>query len=158
MMNDPRNARSVSIGKRFLLLAPLLLSMAIMPVKADSIADLSESFWTWRAVEQPFTNDDIPRINRPANLKIDWTPATIAARRKELTEFESRWKALAPAASVPVLEQVDYRLLGSAIARVDWELNINREWQRNPMFYVDQTLGSVFVLLLPPPPFSPPRR
>src|SRR5277367_819036 len=148
------NARGVSIGRRFFFLAPILLGMAIMPAKADSVADLSQSFWTWRAVEQPFTDDDIPRLDRPANLKIEWTQATIAARRKEIIDFEDRWKALAPATSAPVAEQVDYRLLGSAIARVDWELNINREWQRNPFFYVDQTLGSVFILLLQPPPFS----
>src|SRR5277367_3512187 len=114
------NARGVSIGKRFLLLAPMLLGAVILPAKGDSITDLSQTFWRWRAVEQPFTNDDIPRLDRPANLKIDWTPATIATRHKELIDFESRWKALAPAASVPVAEQVDYRLLGSAIARVDW--------------------------------------
>lgn len=152
------NARGVSIAKRFRLLLLILFGLIVMPAKADSIADLSQSFWTWRAVEQPFTNDDIPRLDRPAHLKIDWTQATIATRRKDLTDFESRWKALAPAASSPVAEQVDYRLLGSAIARVDWELNINREWQRNPMFYVDQTLGSVFILLLQPPPFSAQRQ
>ena len=152
------NARGVPIGKRLLLLAPLLLGLVTVPAQADSITELSQSFWTWRAAEQPFTNDDIPRIDRPANLKIDWTPATIAARRKDLSDFENRWKALAPATTAPIAEQVDYRLLGSAIARVNWELNINREWQRNPMFYVDQTLGSVFILLLTPPPFSAQRQ
>jgi len=136
----------------------MLLSPVVLPAKADSVADLSQSFWKWRAVEQPFTNDDILRLDRPANLKIDWTPATIAARHKELTDFENRWKALAPTANEPTAQQVDYRLLGSAIARANWELNINREWQRNPMFYVDQTLGSVFILLLPPPPFSAQRQ
>lgn len=129
-----------------------------MLARADSIAELSQSFWTWRAAEQPFTNDDIPRIDRPANLKIDWTPTTIAVRRKDLSEFESRWKALAPPSTAPIVEQVDYRLLGSAISRVNWELNINREWQRNPWFYVDQTLGSIYILLLPPPPFSAQRQ
>jgi hypothetical protein len=152
------NARGVSIAKRFRLLVPILFSVAIMSAKADSVSDLSQSFWTWRSAEQPFTNDDIPRLDRPADLKIDWTPATIATRRKDLTDFESRLKALAPAASAPVAEQVDYRLLGSAFVRVDWELNINREWQRNPFFYVDQTLGSVFILLLPPPPFNAQRQ
>src|SRR5271163_2268324 len=114
------NARGVSIGKRFLLLAPILISAAFLAAKADSISDLNQSYWTWRATEQPFTNDDIPRIDRPANLKIDWAPATIAARRKELTDFENRWKTLAPAQSDPVAQQVDYRLLGSAIARANW--------------------------------------
>lgn len=119
------NARGVSIGRRFVSLTPIFLGLVVMSTKADSVTNLSQSFWTWRAAEQPFTNDDIPRLDRPANLKIDWTSATIAIRRKDLIEFESRRKALAPAASAPVAEQVDYRLLGSAIARVDWELNIN---------------------------------
>ncbi len=49
-------------------------------------------------------------------------------------------------------------LLGSAIARVRWELSIEQIWKRDPEFYVDQTLGSVFALLLQPPPFSPLRQ
>ncbi len=152
------NARGVSLGRQLLLVVPMFLGTFTVTAKADSINELSQNFWAWRAVEQPFTNDDIPRLDRPANLKIDWTSATIAARRKDLTEFESRWKALASAPGTPIPQQVDYRLLGSSLSRVDWELNINREWQRNPMFYVDQTLGSVFILLLPPPPFSAQRQ
>ena len=58
----------------------------------------------------------------------------------------------------PIHEQVDYRLLGSAVARVRWELSIEQSWKRNPEFYVDQTLGSVYLLLLPPPPFSEARQ
>jgi uncharacterized protein (DUF885 family) len=57
-----------------------------------------------------------------------------------------------------VHDQVDYRLLGSALARVRWELSIQQTWKRNPQFYVDQTLGSVFVLLLQPPPFAESRQ
>src|ERR1700754_4956093 len=43
---------------------------------------------------------------------------------------------------------------GSALARVRWELEIEQNWKRNPTFYIDQTLGSVYTLLLPPPPFA----
>ncbi|WP_158748219.1 DUF885 domain-containing protein [Acidobacterium sp. S8] len=152
------NTRGVSLAKCFLALAPIFLSLISLTAKADSLSELSQSFWQWRAVEQPFTNDDIPRIDRPADFRIDWTTATISARRKDLTAFETRWKTLAPSPSAPIPQQVDYRLLGSAIARVEWELNINREWQRNPVFYVDQTLGSLFVLLMPPPPFDAQRQ
>ena len=123
-----------------------------------SLDELSSSFWQWRAVEQPFTGDDIPRIDRPAALTVDWSPKTIQQRLHELGEFEQRWKALAPAAQAPVHDQVDYRLLASALARVRWELAIQKNWQRDPDFYVDQTLGSVYVLLLPPPPFSAERQ
>ncbi len=58
----------------------------------------------------------------------------------------------------PVHDQVDYRLLGSAVARVRWELSIEQSWKRDPVFYVDQTLGSVSILLLQPPPFSEARQ
>src|SRR5262249_19638330 len=57
-----------------------------------------------------------------------------------------------------VVQAVDYRLLGSALSRVEWELDVIRGWQRNPYFnpyfYVHQTLGAIFELLLQPPPFS----
>ncbi len=125
---------------------------------AETLASLSESFWQWRAVEQPFTNDDIPRIDRPIGFQVDWAAATVAKRMEALGKFEQRWRALTPPANATTPEQVDYRLVGSAIARVRWELAIEQNWKRNPGFYVDQTLGSVFVLLLPPPPFSAARQ
>src|SRR5207302_2052748 len=45
-------------------------------------------------------------------------------------------------------------LIASAIARVHWELNITRGQECNPGFYVDQTLGLLFLSLLKPPPFT----
>jgi uncharacterized protein (DUF885 family) len=134
------------------LLAPNILA------RADTLSELSDSFWQWRAQEQPFTDDDIPRIERPAGLVIDWSPQTVAQRLQQLDLFEQRWKELAPPAQTSVRDQVDYRLLGSALARVRWELSIEQTWKRNPQFYVDQTLGSVFVLLLQPPPFAESRQ
>src|SRR5262249_13375208 len=53
-----------------------------------------------------------------------------------------------------VSQQADYRLIGSAIARVHWELNVTCGQERNPGFYVDQTLGLLFLSLLKPPPFT----
>jgi hypothetical protein len=135
-----------------------LLFVSCSFARVDSVDELSDSFWQWRALEQPFSADDIPRIERPANLVIDWSPQTIARRLQELDRFEQRWKALAPPAQTPVHDQVDYRLLGSAVARVRWELAIEQGWKRDPQFYVDQTLGSVFQLLLQPPPFSESRQ
>lgn len=66
---------------------------------------------------------------------------------------------MAPGAQAgPVVEQVDYRLIGSALARVRWEYDILASWKRNPAFYVDQTLGAMYVLLLPPGPFAAERQ
>ena len=136
----------------------LLLGAFAVNVDGQSVAGLSGRFWQWRAQEQPFTNDDIPRIERPSGFTVDWSPQAIQQRLKRLAEFEEEWKRIAPSAQSPVPEQVDYRLLGSALARVRWELTVVKDWQRDPVFYVDQTLGSVFVLLLPPAPFSEERQ
>jgi uncharacterized protein (DUF885 family) len=142
---------------RYLAVLSLLFAQCVF-ARADSLSELSDSFWQWRAQEQPFSGDDIPRIDRPAGLVVDWSPQTITQRLQQLDAFEQRWKSLAPPAQTPVHEQVDYRLLGSAVARVRWELSIEQSWKRNPQFYVDQTLASVFILLLPPPPFSEARQ
>lgn len=130
------------------------LALAGLPGFAETLPELSATFWTWRATEQPFSEDDIPRIERPTGFSVDWSAATVARRRGELGQFQTRWQALAPAAGASAATQVDYRLLGSALARVRWELDVVQGWKRNPLFYVDQTLGSVYVLLLQPPPFE----
>jgi hypothetical protein len=45
-------------------------------------------------------------------------------------------------------DQVDAQLLKAAIERVHWELDVLKSPQRNPLFYLDQTLGSIFELLI----------
>ena len=120
---------------------------------ADPLDDLAREFWTWRAVQQPLSHDDIPRIERPVDWVPDWSSATVNRRRQELAAFDARWKAI-DARAFPVPRQVDYRLMGSALARVRWELDILRGWRRNPVFYVAQTIGGIFEALLPPPPFD----
>ncbi len=47
-----------------------------------------------------------------------------------------------------LVDQVDAKLLEAAIERVHWELDVLKSPHRNPLFYVDQTLGSVFELLV----------
>jgi uncharacterized protein (DUF885 family) len=146
----------LDLSRSFVFL--FLMLIGGLSAKADSLGDLADSFWQWRAQEQPFTNDDIPRIERPDSFIIDWSPKTVSERLEQLNSFEQRWQRLSPAAGTSIHDQVDYRLLGSAIARVRWELSIEQTWRRDPAFYVDQTLGSVFALLLQPPPFSPLRQ
>ena len=118
---------------------------------------LSNSFWQWRATEQPFTNDDIPRIERAPNFVVDWSPAAVSRYKNQIADFEKQWRAL-DIAGASVADQIDYRLLGSAIARVYWELDVVPGWRQNPGFYVDQSLGSVYAALLPPPPIQADRQ
>jgi hypothetical protein len=129
-----------------------------MPATDSAYADLTSlasEFWSWRAVTQPLSSDDIPRIERPPGWTPDWSPDAVAQRRAAVAGFDARWQALREAVrSWPVREQVDYRLIGSALARVRWELDVLQGWRRNPLFYVHQTLGAIFEALLPPPPFD----
>ena len=120
--------------------------------ESASLQKLAEDFWQWRARFQPFTSDDIPRIDRPSGPR-DWSAASIAEQRTSLATFEKRWNGIDPS-GWSVASQVDYRLIGSALARVHWELDINPRWQRDPSFYVDQTLAALTEALLQTPPFD----
>jgi hypothetical protein len=132
--------------------------VACSAAHADNIGAFAEDFWSWRAVEQPFNSDDIPRIERPPGFAPDWSATAVASRSRELDGFMTRWRTLAPAAAAPVHEQVDYRLIGAALARVHFELEVAQNWKRDPGFYVDQTLGSLHALLIQPAPFSAERQ
>ena len=131
----------------------LLLLHLKATVSADDLAELAREFWEWRALHQPLSGDDIPRIERQADWLPDWSATTLAQRRQTAIDFEQRWKQI-KVADWPVPKQVDYRLIGSAISRVHWELELLRSWRRDPTFYLDQTLGAIFDRLLQPPPFD----
>jgi hypothetical protein len=132
----------------------LLTAIGFGQAKTDSLNQLASDFWTWRAEYRPFTFDDVPRMEHTAGTR-DWSPAAVAKQRVDLAEFERRWRGAAPMVGVfPVARMVDYRLIGSAIARVRWELDINPRWQRDPTFYVEQTVDALQEELMPPPPFG----
>lgn len=130
----------------------LLFNFSLAPAHADSLDNLASDFWTWRAHDRPFSFDDIPRLEHPAGPR-DWSAAAITKQRAELAEFERRWKDLR-SDGWPIARKVDYRLMGSAIARVHWELDKNPRWQRDPAFYVEQTVSALQDALLAPPPFD----
>jgi len=142
-----------AIPMRLMALVLILFSgTSVGQSRADSLGVLAADFWAWRAEYRPFTFDDVPRMERAVGVR-DWSEAAIARQRQDLAEFERRWKSL-HADGWPVSQQVDYRLMGSAIARVRWELELNPRWQRDPMFYVEQTVVALQEALMPPPPFD----
>jgi len=110
------------------------------------LQELVADLWNWRVGQQPRTPDDIARVERARGWTPDFSAAAVARYRDELTEFEQRW-ALARPDDTERGDAVDHRLIGSAIARVRWELDILRTWERHPGFYVDQTVGVVFDLV-----------
>ncbi len=131
----------------------LLLSTTCFPQsKADSLSELASDFWAWRAQYRPYTFDDVPRMEHVGGMR-DWSAESIAKQRLKLAVFEHRWKAL-PADTWPMSQQVDYRLMGSAMSRVRWELDVDPRWQRDPVFYIEQTVAALQEELMPPPPFD----
>ena len=118
----------------------------------NQLQSLASDFWSWRAHYAPFTGDDVNRIERPGGTR-DWSGAAIEKRRADLGEFEARWKQMDPS-SWPIPQQVDYRLIGSALGRVRWELEINPRWKRDPNFYLDQTLTALAEALTVPAPYN----
>jgi uncharacterized protein (DUF885 family) len=119
---------------------------------SDSLDKLASDFWAWRAKYAPFTGDDVNRIERPAGTR-DWSRASIDKQRKDLAEFEARWKKIDPTAW-PIAKQVDYKLIGSALSRVHWELDVNPRWKRDPNFYIAQTLTALAEALTVPAPYD----
>jgi uncharacterized protein (DUF885 family) len=120
--------------------------------KSEPLEKLADDFWNWRAKYAPFTGDDVNRIERPGGTR-DWSRAAIDSHRKELAEFEARWKKI-EASEWPIPKQVDHRLIGSALARVRWELDVNPRWKRDPNFYIEQTLTPIVEALTVPAPYE----
>ncbi len=131
------------------LLAMLLGNASAVPESLDKLAD---DFWAWRAKYAPFTGDDVNRIERLGGVR-DWSGAAIDKQRKDLAEFEARWKKI-DVKGWPVPKQVDYRLIGSALSRVRWELDVNPRWKRDPNFYIAQTLTPLVEALTVPGPYD----
>jgi hypothetical protein len=145
-----------AVGVALLCGGSMLPAQSVRPITVDTttpLQRLSARFWRWRVLQQPVNHDDIPRIDRPVLWDPDLSLSAIAATRDSVARFQQLWSQL-DTARFTVSQQVDYRLVGSAIARVAWELDGTREWQRNPRFYLQQSLGAVYAELLIPPPFT----
>ncbi|GAA1829938.1 DUF885 family protein [Agromyces salentinus] len=117
---------------------------------------LGTQFWEWRDATSFRTSDDIPRVERPAGWLPRFDRAAVDEFGIALAGFAERWAAIGGPGleELPVATQVDHRLLGAAMARVHWELEVLRNWERDAVFLTSQVLGPWFDLLLAPPPFE----
>src|SRR5436309_1387227 len=136
---------------RVALLALIAICVANIAA-AESLEKLADDFWTWRTKYAPFTGDDVNRLERPGGIR-NWSRASIDQRRNDLKQFETRWKNIDPS-SWPVSQQVEYKLVGSALSRVRWELDANPRWKRDPNFYIEQTLTALAEALTIPAPYD----
>src|SRR5438132_4466067 len=120
--------------------------------ETEALDKLAGDVWTWRAKYAQFTGDDVNRIERLGGVR-DWSAAAIDNQRKDLAEFEARWKKI-DIKGWPVPKQVDYKLIGEALPHGQWELDVNPRWKRDPTFYIAQTLTPVVEALTVPGPFD----
>lgn len=123
----------------------------------DDVQRLGEEILATLARSAFHTGDDIPRIPHAPDWVPEFTPESIEARLAELRPLVERWRAL-DVRQAPVEVQVDHRLLGSALNRHRWDLEVTRNWERNAVFLVGQILGPWYDLLLPLPPFADDRQ
>ena len=139
--------------KDFCLVILLLGTTALVRAQqTDPLDKLADDFWKWRAKDAPFNGDDVPRVERPGGMRV-WSRTSIDQRRKDLADFEARWKKI-DIHTWAIPRQVDYRLIGSALARVRWELDVNPSWKRDPTFYLSQTLTALVEALTVPAPYD----
>jgi len=117
----------------------------------------------------PRTRDDLPRVDRRAGWVPRWTAEDVERYRLDLAGFAGELDALgllsagAPGgtADIDLSEQrearalyCDARLLASALARATYEIETVMSWRRDPWFYIDQSMGTLYDLLLPPGPID----
>ncbi|HMK20806.1 MAG TPA: DUF885 domain-containing protein [Terriglobales bacterium] len=131
----------------------LLATTGLSQAAADSDEKLASDFWSWRARTAQYTGDDVTRMERPPGVKRDWSTAGVEKQLSELTTFEERWRQQ-DAPDARVTRQVDHWLIGSGLARVRWELEVLKRWQRDPNFYIEQTLTPVGEALTVPGPYD----
>ncbi len=79
------NRRSPLLYTAVLLILSFASAQPAALPTPSALQQLSSEFWEWRASEQPFSFDDIPRLDRPSGWAADWSSSIIAKRREELS-------------------------------------------------------------------------
>lgn len=125
----------------------LLISVCCFGQLNPDLQELGMDFFRWRAITQPASGDDVPRVERPNGWRPEFSHVEIGAYREAYKRYRAKLEAL-PREGWSRADSVDYLILRAAMERVNWELNVLRLPHRNPDFYVHQTLGAVYELLL----------
>lgn len=132
---------------KLLLISFICLLITIHPQSNSALQKLSKDFFEWRAITQPVTGDDIPRIEKPDGWAPDYSGKALHNYKLKYLEFRKMLKEI-PQVNWTRADSIDFLLLHSAIERVNWELNILKLPETHPEFYVEQAVGSIFDLLV----------
>ncbi len=134
----------------FLLCSLLVLCQPLLASETEhsqALQGLAAEFFEWRRIQQPVSGDDIPRVERPDGWVPDFSQQALSNYRMRYRTFINALGQL-DRENWTLTDEVDAKLLEAAIERVHWELDVLKAPHRNPLFYVHQTLGSVFELLI----------
>src|SRR3954468_18519639 len=88
--SPPRRPHAPRFTMKSLLRVVLLGCLWPAMARGDDLDQLARDFWAWRAVSQPFSGDDIPRIDRPAGWVPDWSAGAVEGQRKALAGLVAR--------------------------------------------------------------------
>jgi hypothetical protein len=87
--------------------------------------DLVTLFTAWRAYQQPKIVNGVP----------DYSPAAMAAQKRELATYRQRLAAL-DTTGWPTHAQVDYHIVRAEMNGLDFDHRVLRPWANNPAFYM----------------------
>ena len=128
----------------------LLVGIILLPINTyadDGLQNLAKDFFAWRSVTQPATSDDINRVERPDGWYPNYSTKAIKEYREKYQYFNYALINLSRT-NWTKSDSVDFLITRSAIERVNWELNVLQLPHRNPDFYINQTLGALYELLI----------
>jgi len=114
------------------------------------LVGLAEEFQAWLAQNQPVSRHAVLRLQRPPEWEPDWSQTSLQRRKVEYLQLQGRLKAI-NTLGFDTADRVDAATLSAAMDRVHWELEVLSSPRRDPGFYLDQSLGSVFELLIQTP-------
>ena len=148
-------ARRLFAGVLLCLPASLLVAQetedAAPVAQSDAnLVALSAEFHSWLQRNGPVEPFSSTRLRRPPDWQPDWSQSAIQARKSEYLRFQARLDALAPE-TLETPGRVDAALLSAAMERTHWQLEVLDRPSRDPGFYLDQSLGSLFDILLDSP-------
>ncbi|HSD30209.1 MAG TPA: DUF885 family protein [Vicinamibacteria bacterium] len=108
----------------FAFVGTLIMAAAGTSSTPGRYEDLVALFADWRAFERPAMRDGAP----------DYTAAAIARKHEGLKRFQTRLRAIHPAAW-PVERQVDYHVLRAEMNGLDFDIRVLQPWARDPAYY-----------------------
>lgn len=116
------------------------------PAPNPGLATLGDEIHAWLAVNRSVSPNAFDRIPRPPGWQPDWSQTSLQQRKIEFLKLQARLKAV-DALGFDTADRIDAAMLGATVAGVHWRLEVLASARRDPGFYIDQSLGSVFSLL-----------